>query len=115
VKFETVDFSLLEAMEEVKTFDTFETQVKAFSSSGKEIIFGDTTKTLRVKYSSTNPTVARVDEKGIITAVSDGECDILAEVTLGEVTQVGKIHVSLSGLEVKFESVKAPVYLSVKA
>ncbi|MBQ2743778.1 MAG: S-layer homology domain-containing protein [Oscillospiraceae bacterium] len=106
VCFDSVDFRLVGTIENPKTYDTFKTSFRALTNTGNEIISGDTNQTIIAKYSSTNENVARVSEDGIITVVSDGECDILAEVTINNVTKTGRIPVSVSGLEVMFEKVK---------
>ena len=101
VSFETVDFRLVSPIESPKTYDTFETTFAAYTNTGNEIISGD--EKITAKYSSTNENVARVSEDGIIMAISDGKCEILAEVTIGNTTQTGRIPIELSGLEVLFE------------
>ncbi|MBQ9984712.1 MAG: Ig-like domain-containing protein, partial [Oscillospiraceae bacterium] len=117
VSFETVDFSLVKPIENPKTYDTFETSFRALTNTGNEIISGDDNQKITAKYSSTNETVAKVSEDGVITVVSNGKCDIIAEVTIGNATQTGRIPLNLSGLEVLFESIEVmhPETLSVDA
>ncbi len=115
VSFETVDFRLTEKMENPKTYDKFQTAFTPLTSTGNEIISGDEKQKITAKYSSTNETVARVSEDGVITVVSDGECEILAEVTINDVTRVGRIPIAVSGLEVMFERVEVTHPESLKA
>ncbi|MBQ2742158.1 MAG: Ig-like domain-containing protein, partial [Oscillospiraceae bacterium] len=115
VSFETVDFSLVKPIENPKTYDTFETSFRALTNTGNEIISGDDNRKITAKYSSTDERVARVSEDGVITVVSNGKCEIFAEVAIGNATQTGRIPLELSGLEVLFESIeiKHPETLSV--
>lgn len=49
----------------------------------------------QVKWSSSNPNIATVDQEGVVTGVSAGECDIYATATDGSgVRGVSKAHVS---------------------
>ena len=89
-----------------KTYDTFTTEIKAFSNTGTEIICGESKKTLPVVYSSSNEGVARVSEDGTITARGNGDCIITASLTIGDVTKTAEIPLSLSGLEVRFEGLE---------
>jgi len=115
VSFETVDFSLVKPIENPKTYDTFETSFRALTNTGNAIVSGDDNQKITAKYSSTNETVAKVSDTGVITVVSNGKCEILAEITINGITQVGHIPLDLSGLEVLFESIEVmhPETLSV--
>ncbi len=115
VSFDRVDFSLVKPIETPKTYDAFETSFTAFTNTGNEIISGNENQKITAKYSSTNERVAKVSEDGVITVVSNGKCEILAEVKIGNATQTGRIPLDLSGLEVMFESVEVthPEELSV--
>ncbi len=106
VSFDRVDFSLVKPIESPKTYDEFETTFTAFTNTGNEIISGDENQAITAKYSSTNERVAKVSDTGVITVVSNGQCEIIAEVTIGNVTKTGRIPLDLSGLEVLFESIE---------
>ncbi len=107
VTFESVDFKMVGTTDDAKTYDTFETTVAPVSNTGKVIAFGNEAEALDVTYSvyPEDTHVAKVDEKGVITVVSDGECEVRAHVTINGVTQTGIIPVRVSGLEVMFESI----------
>ena len=107
VTFEEVEFKLSGKTEGAKTYDTFETTVRNFSNTGKEIKFGNEVEKPTIIYSTSNPVVAKVNDLGVVTVVSDGECEIYADVTIGDTTVRGVLPVSVSGLEVMFESIKA--------
>ena len=109
VSFDRVEFLSEKRFEDAKTFDTFKTTVSAISGTGKKILPGDPERPFDYKYSTSNPLVATVDDYGTITAVGNGDCEIYADLTLGGVSQRGVIPVSLSGLEVKLNTVKAEV------
>ncbi|MBE6965234.1 MAG: hypothetical protein E7441_04275 [Ruminococcaceae bacterium] len=106
VAFESVDFTMTGNFENAKTYDTFETNVVAMSGTGKEIVVGNSGTVIKVNFSSSNPVVAKVNDNGVITAVSNGDCEIYADITLGDVTRRGIIPVHLEGLEVLFESIE---------
>ncbi|MBR2181468.1 MAG: Ig-like domain-containing protein, partial [Oscillospiraceae bacterium] len=107
VTFESVDFKMEGTTDGAKTHDTFETTVAPVSNTGKVIAFGNEAEALDVTYSvyPENSRVAKVDEKGVITVVSDGECEVRAHVTINGVMQTGIIPIRVSGLEVMFESI----------
>jgi len=107
VSFDRVDFAMEGSFEGAKTYKTFKTSVTPYASTGNVIQSGDAKKTFDVVYSSSNDVVAKVDEKGVITAISNGECEIYADMTIGNTTRHAVIPVSLSGLEVMFETVEA--------
>ncbi|MBQ2743184.1 MAG: Ig-like domain-containing protein, partial [Oscillospiraceae bacterium] len=105
VTFHEVEVTLSGTTEGAKTYDTFETSLKNLSNTGREIKFGNETEKPKVVYSTSNPVVAKVNDLGVVTVVSDGECEIYADVTIGDTTVRGVLPVSVSGLEVMFESI----------
>ncbi|MBQ6697776.1 MAG: heparinase II/III family protein, partial [Oscillospiraceae bacterium] len=115
VSFESVDFTMQGSFVNAKTYDTFATDAVAISGTGEKIVVGNTGTAIKVNYSSSDPVVAKVDDSGVITAVSDGDCEIYADITLGNVTRRGVIPVHLEGLEVKFESIELSADTELKA
>ncbi|MBR2181563.1 MAG: Ig-like domain-containing protein, partial [Oscillospiraceae bacterium] len=107
VEFEYVDFKIEGYFEGAETYDKFITTAVPMSNTGHEIFVGNTGTEIKVNYSSSDPVVARVDDNGVITAVSDGDCEIYADITLGSVTRRGIIPVHLEGLEVMLGSIVA--------
>jgi hypothetical protein len=64
-------------------------QLLVLARDGTQIV-GDRTAT--AKFASSNPAVAKVDEAGVVTPISDGQADITAAVN-GQ-TATAKVHVS---------------------
>ena len=109
VSFDSVEFTHNGNFGNAKTYDTFTTAIKPLTSRGQEIASGDKTKSFEVAYSTSNPRVAKISESGVITAVSNGACEVYADVTIGDTTVRGVLPVEFSGLEVIFESVDGHV------
>lgn len=53
-----------------------------------------------VIWSTTNPSVATVDENGIVTAINEGECDIYATISTSNDAAYAKCHITVSYPEI---------------
>ena len=109
VAFDTLDFTYKGDFSKAKVYDTFATTVVPKTTTGDKITSGDTAKKFEVKYSTTNPRVAKVSNDGVITAVSNGSCEIYADMTIGDTTVRGIIPVEFSGLDIIFETVEGTI------
>ncbi len=109
VVFDKAEFNVKGSFGGAKTYDTFETEVKLLSNTGAEILSGNANKKFEFVYASSDESVARVSEDGIITAVSDGSCTVTVTTTLLGVTKTGTIDVEFSGLDVLFDRIEADV------
>ena len=109
VAFDTVEFKAKGNFNVAKVYDTFTTTVVPYTSTGEVITSGATTKKFDVVYSTSNPRVAKIDASGVITAVSNGACEVYADMTIGDTTVRGVIPVEFSGLDIIFETVEGSI------
>jgi len=94
VKYDKLEFELKSSAATLSAGDTLETSVKHLSTSGNEITSVDASgksRSITVAYASTNAAVATVSDSGVITVTGNGNADITATATIGNVTQTSVI------------------------
>ena len=108
VQYDRMEFTAAGAVSGRKATDTVKTAAKHYSTTGQEIKYltfltesagvpATADGAAPVRYTTSDPFVARVDEAGVITAVGGGEAVITASATIGGITHSQQIAVTVTG------------------
>ncbi|MBR2180872.1 MAG: Ig-like domain-containing protein, partial [Oscillospiraceae bacterium] len=99
VAFDRAELSFAEEKNTYACGDTLTTELVLYSNTGNVITPGEALGPGEVTYSSSDPSVATVDETGVITVIKNGECEITATVTINGITRESTAPLSVSGVE----------------
>lgn len=77
---------------EIPAESTIQLQISGTRTDGKALDLSEAVKNFR----SSDTTIAKVDENGVVTALIAGEVTITADVTLGNVTKSGNISIKVT-------------------